>query len=876
MHGKYRFAALGLVLMLVFCTPGIAQRLPLEATPIHYQLTLTPDFAHNKYTGDEVIRVRILKPTSSITLNALEIEFEQASITSNHQTMSAKVVTDPEREMATLKAPKVVPPGPAEIHIRFKGILNNKLRGFYRAQESGLKYAITQFEPTDARRAFPCFDEPALKATFDITLIIPKGDMGISNSPVISDTPGLGPDQHIVRFATSAKMSSYLVALIVGDFKCLRGEADGIPIRVCAPPNQVQLGHFALESAEHILPFYEHYFGIRYPFKKLDLIAAPDFEAGAMENAGAITFRETYLLLDDRYASPAARKNVATVVAHEMAHQWFGDLVTMKWWNDIWLNEGFATWLSSKPVAAWKPEWNLQADDTLGTYSALSLDSMTATRPIRAPHAETSAQINQLFDGITYQKTAAILRMLEAYAGGDLFERGIHAYLTRFAYMNASAQDFWNTITQVSQKPVNQIMPTFVIQPGAPIVTVESRCEGNSTEVTLKQQRYFRDRARFQAGSPERWMIPVCLRSASGATQCVLLKQARQDFSLPGCSPWVFANSGAHGYYWLSYSPEVLKRISENAERSLTPEERITLIPDAEAMLSVGQIGIGDYLSTVEALSGDTHRAVMEEVTGALENVGETLVNSSDRDQYQALVRRLLRPAAQRLGWKPAPGENPEIQLMRVDVLGTLGYTGRDPEVLHEARQLADAYLKDRSAVDPSLSRMVLNLAALEGGQELYDEFLERSKAADSPGELYKFLYALTDFTQPALIDRTLAYSLTPAIREQDFPFFIGRLMRNPAAKDATWDFVKSNWPKVESKLSTWGGAYIISDTQSFCDASHRDDIEQFFKAHPNPASSTAFQRTLEHINHCIDLRSREAGKLRAWLGQQTATASLK
>lgn len=876
MHHKCLFAALGLGIMLVLCSTGIAQRLPHETTPIHYQLTLTPDFAHNSYTGDEVIQVRVLKPTSSITLNALEIEFEQASVTSDRQTQPVEVVTDPAREMATLRAPNILQPGQAEIHIQFKGILNNKLRGFYRAQENGLQYAITQFEPTDARRAFPCFDEPALKATFDITLIIPKGDIGISNSEITSDTPGPGPDQHTVRFATSPKISSYLVAMIVGDFKCLQGEADGIPIRVCAPPNQVQLGHFALESAEHILPFYEHYFGVRYPFKKLDLIAAPDFEAGAMENAAAITFRETYLLLDDRYASPAARKNVATVVAHEMAHQWFGDLVTMKWWNDIWLNEGFATWLSSKPVEAWKPEWNLHADDTLSTYSALSLDSMTATRPIRAPHAETSAQINQLFDGITYQKTAAILRMLEAYVGSDLFQRGIHAYLTRFAHANASAQDFWNTITQASHKPVNQIMPTFVIQPGAPIVAVQSRCEGYSTEVTLKQRRYFRDRARFQAGSPERWTIPICLKSASGAAQCLLLKQAQQAFRLPGCSPWVFANSGARGYYWLSYSPEVLKKISKNAEKSLTPEERIALIPDAGAMLSVGQIGIGDYLSTVEALSEDTHRAVMEEVTSALDGVGETLVNSSDRDQYQALVRRLLRPAAQRLGWKPAPGENLETQLMRADVLGTLGYTGRDPEVLHEARRLAEAYLKDRSAVDPSLSGMVLNLAALDGGQELYDQFLERSKTADSPGELYKFLYALTDFTQPALIHQTLAYSLTPAIREQDFPFFIGRLMRNPAAKDTTWDFVKSNWPKVASKLSTWGGAYIISDTQSFCDASHRDDIEQFFKAHPTPASSTAFQRTIERINHCIDLRSREEEKLSAWLGQQAATASLR
>ncbi|HEX5482592.1 MAG TPA: M1 family metallopeptidase [Terriglobia bacterium] len=869
-----RRATVILVLILVTAAAGLAQRLPATATPEHYQLTLTPDLAHNTYTGTETIQVRVLKPVPAITLNAVDLQFHEATIAGNNQTQKAKVSTDPKREMATLAVAATLHPGPATIHLQFSGILNNKLRGFYRAHENGHKYAITQFEPTDARRAFPCFDEPALKATFDITLVIPKGDMAISNSEVVSDRPGPGPEKHTVHFATSPKMSSYLVAMLVGDFKCLKGGADGIPIRVCAPPKQAPLGQFALESAEHILPFYDHYFGINYQFKKLDLIAAPDFEAGAMENTAAITFREADLLLDNRYASDVARKRVAEVVAHEMAHQWFGDLVTMDWWNDIWLNEGFATWMSSKPIEAWKPQWNAGTDDALETHEALFLDSTATTRPIRAPSAETSAEINQLFDGITYDKTAAILRMLEAYTGPEGFREGIHAYLKKYAYSNATARDFWDTITQVSHKPVNKIMPTFVIQPGAPIVGLQLRPEERSTAATLTQQRYFRNRARFKAGSDERWMIPVCLKSAAEGDHCVILDQKQQTFHLPGRSPWVFANAGARGYYWAAYDPATLKHLSAAAEKGLTAPERVAFVADLGAMINSGKILIGDYLSTVASMANDPDRAVMSEVTAAFRATARDLIAPPDEASYRAFVRRALKPAAERLGWKAKPGEHSETRLMRSDVLEALGYTGRDPQVLAKAKKLAEAYLKDRSAVDPTLVGTVLSLAALDGGSALYGQFQEHSKTASSPGEMYGFLYALTDFTKPPLIQRTLEYSLTPAVREQDFTMFIGSLMSNPAARDITWDFIKSHWDQIQPKLSTWGGAYIIGDTRTFCDASHRDEMVQFFKAHPTPASDRTFQRTLEAINNCIDLRSREQAPLAAWLDQQKVSAA--
>jgi aminopeptidase N len=358
------------VSVFLMCTAAVAQKLPELAVPHHYLLTLAPDFKTDTFTGDEVIHGDTLKPTSKILLNALEIEFQDVTIQAlpgdkNGKPGEVQKVTvslDPKSEMATLSFPQEIPAGPFELKIKYKGILNGDLRGFYLSKGNGRKYAVSQMEPTDARRAFPSFDEPAYKAPFDISLIIDKGDTAISNGSIVYDTPGPGPDKHTLKFSQTPKMSTYLVAMMVGDFKCISDKEDGIPIRVCSTPDKVQYTSVALGDAKDILHFYDQYYGIKYPFKKLDIIAFPDFSAGAMENTAAITYRETLLLVDDKNVSNNLRKTVADVLAHEMAHQWFGDLVTMQWWNDIWLNEGFATWMSPKPQKANHPDWNVALD----------------------------------------------------------------------------------------------------------------------------------------------------------------------------------------------------------------------------------------------------------------------------------------------------------------------------------------------------------------------------------------------------------------------------------------------------------------------------------------------------------------------------------
>ena len=389
---------LGVVSVLLCGASADAQRLPQTVLPEHYALRLTPDLKAATFRGDETIDVMTSQAMNSITLNALEIKFDAVTTMVADKTLTATVTEDPAKEQVTFHFGQTLPAGKLALKIRYTGILNDKLRGFYLSKTAKRNYAVTQFESTDARRAFPSFDEPAFKATYAVTLVVDKGDTAISNTNIVKDEPAAG-DKHAITFAVTPKMSTYLVAFLVGDFECISGESDGVPIRACATPGQAKYGKFALSAAEFVLHYYDTYFRIKYPMPKLDMIALPDFEAGAMENFGAITYRETDLLLDDSHASVDQEKEVAAVVAHEMAHQWFGDMVTMQWWDNIWLNEGFATWMETKPIAEWHPEWHYSQDDAAGLDSALNLDSAPTTHAIRAK-ADTPSEINEMFENI--------------------------------------------------------------------------------------------------------------------------------------------------------------------------------------------------------------------------------------------------------------------------------------------------------------------------------------------------------------------------------------------------------------------------------------------------------------------------------------------
>jgi aminopeptidase N len=865
---KRTFAVLTFIVLTI--TLASAQRLPEIARPENYKLTFTPDLDSAKFEGDEVLTINVLKPTSEITLNSADIDYHDVTIKSGGMMQTAKVTPQKQNEMVVLSVAKPLSAGQATIHIKYSGILNNEMRGFYLGKdEQGRKYAATQFEATDARRAYPSFDEPDYKATSDITVIAPKGMTAISNEKIASDTPGPG-DKHTVRFNTTPKMSSYLAALVVGPFEYVEGEADGIPIRVYATAGKKEMGRFALEVASDVLRYYDHYFAIKYPYAKLDLVGLPDFSAGAMENTGCITFRDVLLLINEKQGSVDLKKTIASVIAHEMAHQWFGDLVTMKWWDDIWLNEGFATWMSSKPVESFKPEWNFNLDDVSNAGGTLNVDSLANTRPIHQA-AETPAQIQELFDGIAYGKAAAVLRMLEAYLGEETFRAGVNSYIGQHKYGNATAADFWDAQAKTSHKPVDKIMPTWVQQPGAPIVNVKAECVGDSTKVTLTQQRYYYDRAKFENPEDELWQIPLCMKGSAGGkgdVKCELLTKKEGTFTLPGCSKWVLGNAGAAGYYRVGYQPEAVQALAADAETKLTPGERISLQNDIWASVRVGREPVGDYLAFAQGLQSDRNRAVMEDVLGRLNYIGQYLVSDTDRANYRTWLRQLLTPAMNDVGWEPKSGDTDETKALRARLFGALGYDARDPQALSEARKIADQELANPASVDRELAGGAFPLAALNGDAEFYDKVMAGLKTAKSPEEYYMYFFTLPQFTDPKLLQRTLDFSISPDVRSQDALQLVTSVLANPAGQDLAWDFIQKHWPELEKAGGPFASAQVVGATSVFCDAGLRNQVTDFFSAHKVAAAERTYKQSIERINACVDLKSQQGSQLASWLGQ--------
>ena len=857
---------MSLLFFVLVAGPASAQRLPTIVSPEHYDLKFSVDVREARFDGSETIHVQVLEATPRIVLNAADITFHEVTIGSGAAAQTATVALDEEAETATLTVPKPLGVGPVDVHITYSGILNDKLRGFYLSKTAQRSYAVTQFESTDARRAFPCFDEPAFKATFAVTLVIDRGDTAISNGKLVSDTPGPTPTRHTMVFGPSPKMSSYLVAMAVGNFQCLTGAAEGIPIRVCATPEKKELGHIALEYAERILSFYNGYYAIKYPFGKLDILAVPDFAAGAMENTAAIFYRETDLLADTKSASVGTRKTIASVLAHEMAHQWFGDLVTMAWWDDIWLNEGFATWMANNPLAAMHADWDVPVDAALENQTALSLDALQATRPIHAA-VDTPAQIDEAFDAIAYQKGAAVLRMIESYVGRETFRKGVNDYLQAHAYGNATARDFWTAIANASGKPIDTIMPTFVNQPGVPLVSVAATCTNNRLQLTLTQERFT-----LGQPSPERWQLPVCvnLPDRKSAT-CNVVSDAKQTITLGGasCPAWVFANAGAQGYYRTAYPPDMLRAMAPHLMTDLSAPERLSLVDDEWSLVRAGRHTVADYLTLASGFSGERTSGVLGIVSARLGFMRDYLTTAETRPKLETFAREMLRPILEHVGFVPAaadPADRRELRAVAIDALGTIG---NDPKVIAQSRSVLDRSLAGGAPLDPTVAGAVVSVAATHGDAALFDALHAAADAATAPDAHYRYLNALSDFTDPALVDRGLQLSLTPTMRSQDTALYLAHFLSNPVTHARAWTFVKANWPALEPKVTIFGGdTNLVAALGSFCDAPTRDDVSAFFTAHPLPAAARTLKQTIERINNCIELREKQTPILADWLAK--------
>ena len=699
-------------------------RLPTNVTPERYELKLTPDLTTWTFTGDEKISIHVHEPVREIILNAAELELHAVSLqTADGKVREGRVNLDTENERATLSFAEPVPAGRGDLQIQFSGILNDKLHGFYRSTYKGADgqdkpLASTQFESTDARRAFPCWDEPAFKAVYQVTLVVDEKLTAISNARVVREN-ALPGNKKAVVFADSMKMSTYLVAFIVGEFEATAPVMVGnAPLRVCAVPGKKHLATFAVDIGKASLEHFSAYYGIAYPGDKLDLIAIPDFASGAMENLGAITFRETALLVDADRATRTELERVADVVSHENAHMWFGDLVTMKWWNGLWLNEAFATFMEMLAVDAWKPEWRRWDSFTVSRAAAMQVDGLKSTRPIEFP-VERPEEAAGMFDILTYEKGASVLRMLEQYLGAEAFRDGIRLYLRRHAYANAETTDLWDALEESTKEPVRALMDTWIFQAGYPLISVEKGPRG----LRLNQQMF----RYLQNGSDQerKWHVPIFLRAGTKTgviEKTILLADGEQTVELGDTVEWAVVNAGGHGFYRVRYGADLFDSLKHGLQVRLSAVERFGLVNDTWASTLAGLTSLIDYLSLIDLLSDENDVNVWTTVIGS----GHHLERILDDPQCTTLAKRLrtlLGPAVARFGWTPRRGESDLESQLRGDLINALGTLGDDKGCQERARELFALYEKSPDIVERNLIPALIAIVAHTGTAADYDKF---------------------------------------------------------------------------------------------------------------------------------------------------------
>jgi aminopeptidase N len=867
-------------------------RAPLDATPLHYQLTVTPDFGTASFEGDLTIDFRIVKATTHITLDAVDLDVYDAEILLPYgQRVRPTPTTDPAAGTVTFTTGSRLYPGTLKLHLQYSGKLRGDGRGFYLVRSNGRKYLLSQMEATDARRAFPCIDDPAFKASFALTAVVDQRLTAISNGPLVSDVPAEKFGRHVLRFGTTPRMSTYLVALAVGEFGCVEATAASIPIRVCATPEHRDRGGFVLEAARRAFQFQAQYFTFKYPFRKLDLVAVPGGFPGAMENSGAIFFDEGMLVDRDR-ESETRLSEVAVAVSHEIVHQWLGDVVTMRWWDDLWLNEGLATWMAPKAVAAWKPAWHVERGNAAGARAAMRGDALRSARPVRAA-VTTEAEIEQSFDVMAYDKAAAVLRMVEAWVGPDVLRNALNSFVRAHAYETATSEDLWKELAAAADQPVDLVMRAFLTQPGVPLVSIDSSCDGDDTVVTASVRRFTlapppvpappppvgagpapaAPAAQAATGGTRKavapvparppaapWPIPLQLRGVSPAAPMLtftprLLTDQPQAFRVNGCFPAVLANSGAEGYFHTVVGPGPLAHLTALAASRMTAAERIRLLDDQWALAAAGVSGIGDYLAVVAALASDQTPEVIEAIGDGLAFIHERVAGEPARDAFEAWVRKTLGPAAAALGWRPTDAESEDRRRLRAAVIGILGTAGRDPEVLATARALVVADAAGAQPIDRGLRASVTRLAARTADAALLAAMCARDDAD-----------TLASAGDAAFVTAALAEAMKDAGRRDVLPSLIAAGLSNPLVNAQVWTIVKSRWSDIAPSLgNAFALSTIVAAAGSFCDGAARDDVQRFF-ADNAPTAGRALQLSVERIDACRDFRLRQEDRLVEWL----------
>ena len=859
-----RFSCRTLVfLSLAWLVPPAVQaadaRLGTDVVPTSQAVDLEIDARGVDYRGSVRIELEVKRETNSfrfhaegLTLGKIALQGALGEITAQHEAESDEVIR------VFTEAPLAV--GKYSLAIDFSNTFDTQAVSLYRMEKDDVGYVFTQFQADDAREAFPCWDEPQFKIPYQMTLRIPELHLAISNTPIESETVEDG--WRVVEFKQTKPLPSYLLAIAAGPLETVAMPGLGVPARLVTVRGQSHLTGLAAEMTPPILKALETYFERPYPYAKLDFLALPEFWPGAMENAGAVTFADRVLLADPNDASVAQRRSMAGVIAHELAHMWFGDLVTMVWWDDLWLNESFATWMGNKIVAEVFPEFGTAITVAESTQGVLTQDARATTRAIRRPVESAKDLLDGL--GLTYQKGRAVLGMFEQWLGPEVFRRGVIAYLEEHAWGNAVAADLWRALDKASGKGVSIAMATFFEQPGFPIIDVELTEAGR-----LKiQQARFRNHGTSSADVS--WQIPVALKVSNGGAASVettLLTAATQTLSLGEEKPaWVFPNASANGYYRWRLPTEDLVSLAQHASSVLTSRERVELIGNVSALLAAGSLSGDRYLEVLAELANDPDPLVISSLINALGAVKVAFVPGDLEEVFAAYVRRTLGPAMKRFGLKRVAGEAEAVSLVRPRLFAWLGREGRDPSVLAASRALAESVMAGKG-VDPSLTGVVLQLAAIEGDRKLFDEYVERLENAPAPAERRRYLGALGAFASVELREAMFHYTLAGPLRPNEIFSPLRGAGTDAAGRDMTYRWMTENYDALVQRMPPQFASFMPFFAGG-CSGERLESAKVFFADPKHSVESTAKQlaQVAEQVGDCVSLREREGAAVAEYL----------
>jgi len=842
-------------------------QLPRGVVPTHYDVAVVPHADKLTFDGKVTITLNVLKPTSSITLNAADLTFSEASLTPTKLKIMVgkpKVTVDEKAQTATFTFDHPVPAGEYRLAMTYTGKIGTQANGIFALDydtKAGKKRALyTQFENSDARRFIPSWDEPNYKATFDLTATVPSADMAVSNMPIVSKKD-LGNGMTEVHFGQSPKMSTYLLFFSVGEFERATKMAEGTEIGVIAQKGMVDQADFALESSAAVLHEYNDYFGVKYPLPKLDNIAAPGQSQffSAMENWGAIFTFEYSLLLNPTISTQGDKQRVFNTAAHEMAHQWFGDLVTMSWWDDLWLNEGFASWMAERTTERLHPEWHTNLDLVGTREGAMSLDAVATTHPV-VQHVETVEQASQAFDSITYSKGQAVITMLEAYVGPETWRTGVRNYIKAHAYGNTVSDDLWKSVQAAAGKPITQIAHDFTLQPGIPLIRVQTTaCNAGKTEVLLSQGEFTKDRPNK---TPLRWHVPVIAKTLDGKPVTTVV-DGKGAVTVPGCGP-VLVNAGQTGYYRTLYSPQQFAALKGDFAK-LAPIDQLGLMGDTWALAMAGQEPVANVLELAKATPADADPQVWGEVAGYFSAIDSYYKGDEARQtRFRAFALERLRPVFARIGWEAKAGESVPTALLRTQMIGTLASLG-DKDVIAEARRRFAAQKTDPNAVPVPLRKTITAIVARNADAATWNQLHDEAKAETTPlikDQLYAMLSVAKD---DALAKQALDLALTPEPGATNSAGMIRIVSYDHP--DMAFDFAVAHREQVDKLVdSTSSSRYYPALGATSFKPEMIDKIKAYADAHIAEGSRRVANTVIANIQYRMMIRNDRLSDVDAWL----------